>query len=138
MTIQARPEDAIFELCKSLVSDDKCFALVAPEGETGPFIIYQRVDSENFRDINGPSGLAQATIQIDSYAQGYNTVKDLADSIETTLDGYRGTVYYGDNSPQDSIDIGGISLQNDVDILDQEDEPVLYRVSAVYLVTYDK
>jgi hypothetical protein len=136
-------EPAIFELIKSLVGVDsdslpKAYMQKAPQNETGPFIIMQRVDSDRYRHINGPSGIAEVSMQIDVYGQSYYEVKDIAANIESTLDGYRGTVYYGDNSPQDSVVIGGISLQNDFDILDETDEPILHRVSAVYLVTHEQ
>jgi hypothetical protein len=32
----------------------------------------------------------------------------------------------------------GVSLQSDDDLLDQTDEPFLYRNSATYLVTYEQ
>lgn len=136
-------EPALFELLKTLVGNDddgdpKCYVMKAPQNETGPFIIIQRVDSDRFRHINGPSGIAQAFMQVDAYGESYYAVKDLAASIESALDGYSGTVYYGSNSPQDSVSIGGITLQNDVDLLDQTEEPTLHRNSAVYLVTYNQ
>lgn len=128
-------EPAIYELLKNLAGG-KVYALAAPDGENGPFIVFQRVDSERWRDINGPSGIAQAHIQIDSYAEKYYDAKALGASIEVILDGYRGTVSYGTDSPQNTVAIAGITLQNDVDITDQTDEPILFRNAATYLVTY--
>lgn len=129
-------EPALFELIKDVLTGAPVYALRAPDGAQGPFIIYQRTDSERWRSINGPSGIAQAWIMIDCYAEKYFTAKQMGTDIEAILDGYRGTVLYGDNSPQDSVVICGISLQNDEDLLDQTDEPVLFRHSASYLVTY--
>lgn len=114
----------------------KVYAMRAPDGDKGPFIIFQRVDRENWRAVNGPSGIAQATVQVDVYAPLYYDAQELAAQVETVLDGYRGDVYYGGNSPQDFIKVGGISLQGDADIFDQTDEPFLQRVTATYLVTY--
>lgn len=131
-------EPALFELI-SAVAGERVYALKAPQHEasdTAPFVVFQRTESERWRSINGPSGIAQAFIQVDVYAVNYYTAKQLAADIEYALDGYRGIVYHGDNSPQDFVDIGGISLQNDSDILDETDDPVLYRAYASYLVTY--
>ena len=128
-------ERAIYELLKTLASG-KVYALRAPQGDTGPFIIFQRTDSERFRSINGPSGIAQAFIQVDCYATDYYQSKELGASVEEILDGHRGIVYYGDDSPQEFVNIGGISLQTDVDIIDQTDEPLLFRSTATYLATY--
>lgn len=130
-------EPAIQELLNAL-APDKVFALRAPDNQKGTFVIFQRVDSQRWRSINNPSGIAQADMQIDVYSEGYYDAKTLAGSIENALDGFSGTVYHGNNSPQDFVVIGGITLQNDVDILDQEDDPVLYRNSARYTVTYNQ
>lgn len=132
------PEKALFELLKTLVSDEKVYALRAPDNIAPPFIIYQRIDTDRWRDINGPSGVAQAIMQIDCYGNNYYESKDLAATVETALDGYSGTVYYGSNSPQDFIEFGGISLQNNSDLLDQEENPVIFRDTASYLVTYNQ
>lgn len=132
------PEKALFELLKSLVTDEKVYALRAPDNIAPPFIIFQRVDTERWRDINGPSGVAQASIQIDCYASEYYETKDLAATVETALDGFSGTLYYGDDSPQDFIEFGGISLQSNSDLLDQEEQDNIFRDTASYLITYNQ
>ena len=130
-------EPAIQALIASLCPGN-VFFLEAPQGATGPFIIVQRTDSLRWRHINGPSGIAQAYIQIDCYYGGYLAAKALAASVESALDGYQGKVYYGNQSPQDYVLIGGISLQNDLDNLDQTDAPKLYRNISSFLVTYNQ
>lgn len=131
------PEGAIYELLKN-EAGGKVYAMFAPQDTAAPFVIFQRQSGERWRSLEGQSGLAQVEIQIDSYAGDFYSMRDLADSIETILDGYRATVYYGSNSPQNSIRIANISLQSESDIFDQTDEPFLFRNSAVYLVTFEK
>ncbi len=136
-------EPALFELVKDLVADEKAFWMRAPDNETGPFIIYQHVDRDQFgknvlNRTPGQPGKVQAYIQIDCYAQVIDVTKALGASVEYALDGYSGTVYHGTDSPQDSVVIDAIALQNDVDLVDQTDEPLLFRNSAVYLVTYNQ
>ncbi len=128
-------EKALFELIKTYASG-RIYALRAPQNVTAPFVVFQRIDSDRWRSLTGPSGVAQATVQIDCYAETYYAAKELSEQIEQTLDGYQGIVYFGSDSPLDSVYIGGISLQNDSDIIDQTDEPLLYRNTANYLVTY--
>lgn len=128
-------EKAIYELLKGFVSN-RVYGLRAPQNATAPFIIFQRVDSTPWRAINGPDGITQATLQIDFYARDYYTAKELAGDCAAILDGFRGTVNITSDSPSESIRIAGISLQNDIDILDQTDAPLLFRVSATYLVTF--
>ncbi len=130
-------EQGIYELLKGLAGGEVTF-MRAKDKAPGPFIVLQRVDGTRWRSINKPSGMAQASVQVDCYAGDYLAAKTLAADAEGILDGYRGTVYYGPDSPQEAVRIGGISLQNEVDLFDQTDEPFLYRHSAVYLVTYEQ
>lgn len=130
-------EQALYELIRAELGHNRVYPLRAPQNETAPFVVYQRIGSnDRFRSINTPSNIAQASIQIDVYASTYESAKEIAGQLERILDGYRGTVYYGTDSPQQSVDIKGISLQNEFDALDQTEEPFLYRNSADYLVTY--
>jgi hypothetical protein len=131
------PEYAIHELIKTL-ADTNVFYMKAPKDAPSKYIIMQNITGDRDRHINGPSGMAQDYFQIDAYAEKYYDAKALAAEIEETLDGYKGTVYYGDNSPQDFVRIGGISFQSAEDAYDQTDEPFLYRVIAEYLVTYER
>ena len=130
-------EQAVYEKLRALAGG-QVYALRAPQNVSGDFIVFQRVNSARWRSINAPSGVAQATIQVDSYSNTYYGAKELGALVETELDGFRGIVAYGDGSPQETIDIGGISLQSDVDLIEQTDEPFLYRNLMTFLVTYDQ
>lgn len=116
------------------IPSDNIFALVAPPDAQAPYAIFQLIDNTPIRDISGPSGLSQATYQVDCYAASYYEAKTASDGIREDIDGYRGTVTYTGGS----VNIGGVSFQNEVDILDQTEEPILRRVSTVYLVTYEQ
>jgi hypothetical protein len=128
-------EKGIYELLKTKASG-RVYAQLAKQTKESPFIVFSRTSAERWRNINGPDGICQAAIQVDVYSESYYTTKNLAREVEVILDGYRGTVNYGTDSPQDFVKIAGITLENDVDLIDQEDEPFLYRNSASYLVTY--
>lgn len=142
MTDFKYPEPAIYELVKGLVSNN-AFWMAATPGQAAPFIVYQQVDGNTLGKavLNrsaGVAGKAQSYIQVDCYATDPQSAKTLGKSVESTLDGYAGTVYYGDDSPQNSLVINGITYQNDIDLVDRTDEPLLFRNSAVYLVTYNQ
>lgn len=119
-------EKGIYTLLSGLAGG-RVYALRAPDKAPAPFIIFQRTDSDRWDSMNEASGVVQATIQIDVYAGEFYEAKNLAGSVEMILNKYRGTV--------EGIRIAGISLQNDIDLLDT-DEPVLFRNSASYLITY--
>lgn len=120
------------------IPGNRVYHLRAPQNSTAPFVIYQRTASDRWRHINGPTGMVQVTMQIDTYAETSYAARDLAALIEAALDGFSGTISYGTDSPQSTLRIGGISCQSDFDLIDQTDEPFLYRVSADYLVTYEQ
>ena len=115
---------------------DKVFYMRAPDDESGPFVIIQKSQRVNWRHINGPSGIAQSTLQIDSYHKTYLKSLTLDAQVESILDGLKEIVSWGSDSPQDFVDIRGVSLQDSVDIIDQTDIPLLFRESTSYLVTY--
>lgn len=131
------PELAVKERLSDLISN-RVYPLRAPDNMTDDFIVYQRVGAERYRSINAPSGLVQATIQVDCYSKSYYNVKSLQLAVESRLDGFRGVVSYGSSSPQESVRIGGISLISENELIDTEDEPVLYRVTMSFLITYDQ
>ncbi len=99
---------AIVELLKGLAGGN-VFVGAAPDNAEAPYIVIQKPTSERYRAINGPSGLARADVQVDAYAGGTYDAQALAAEVETILDGYKGLVYHGDNSPQEAIRIGGIT-----------------------------
>lgn len=127
-------EKAIYELIDSL---GDTYAMRAKQNASTPFIVFQNIGADRWRSVKGPSGMAQANIQIDSYDDSYYGAKELGEQIKTALDGYRGTVSYGSNSPQDTLRIAAISLQDETDLFDQTSEPFLYRSKHTYLVTYE-
>lgn len=126
------------KICELSGVSNRVYAMRAPQNATAPFVVYQRADSDRWRHINGPSGMVQITMQIDIYAATYAQSRSLAVQLEAILDGFRGEVGYGSNSPVDKVRIAGISCQTDVDLIDETDTPLLYRVSADYLVTFEQ
>ncbi len=131
-------EKALRQKLIEITGEENVFLLRAPDKQAGTFVIIQRVDSQRWRSINNPSGIAQADMQIDVYSEDIYDAKTLGATIENALDGFSGTVYHGDNSPQDFVEIGGITLQNELDTIDDEDEPILFRNLARYTVTYNQ
>lgn len=129
-------EYGIKQLIATALGHTRIYPLRAPQNATTPFIIYQRTSAERWQGINRTSDIAQANIQIDVYADTYNSAKEISGQIQELLASYRGVVYYGTDSPQEFVSIKGVSVQSDFDTLDQTEEPFLYRNSTDYLTTY--
>lgn len=106
------------------------YPLRAPEDIVAPFIVYQKISGIRWRSLGGPSGMAQTRIQIDAYAASYAGAKTLAESIRIALDGYRGTVL--------GVRIGAVTLENDQDLLEEDIDPVLHRVTMDFMVTHEE
>ena len=116
------------------VATGSIYANIVPENARSPFITFQRVTGDKIRDINGPSGLANTTFQIDVYSKSYLESKQLADAVRLILDGFRGTVTIG----ADSVRIAGVSFQAERDFIDDTAKPKLYRSSVDYLFMYEE
>lgn len=130
-------EKAIYELLKGLAGG-RVYALRAAQNAPAPFVVYQRIDGERWRSLDGPSGVAQAMVQVDAYAGEYYEAKELAHAAEAILDGYRGEAAYGAGPTADTVMIESITLQDESDLLDQTAEPVLARVRTSYFVIYQQ
>ncbi len=130
-------DKALYEKIKALAGG-RVYSFRAPQNVVSPFIIYQEIDSGRWRSINNPSGIAQASFQIDSYATDLYAAKNLALQVEAILDGFLGSVPTDNLSPPTTTKICGISYQNGLDLLEQDAEPLLYRRSDIYLITYEQ
>ena len=126
-------DEGIVKLLEGVANGDT-FAGIAPENQRSPFITFQRVSGDKVRAINGPSGLAQSTFQIDTYSKDYAECRQIADQVRKILDGFRGTVTIG----SDSVRIGGVSMTGERDFTEDNTKPKLYRASVDYLFTFDE
>lgn len=132
------PEPAIKEML-SVLAGNKVYNLAAPQHAVAPYIIYQTLPGgDRWRSINGPSGTAQIIMQISCYHAIAIEAAKLGSQVESILDGYMGSVYYGNDSPQDFVKIGGISFQDGASDIDSTEDPLLFKYYATYLITYDQ
>ncbi len=128
-------DQGIVELLKTVIpGGGAVYGGIAPENQRPPFIVFSRVFGSKIRAINGPSGLAQSTYQIDVYSADYAESRNLSKAVRLILDGFRGTVTIG----ADSIRIGGVSMAGERDFTESDTNPKLYRASVDYLFTYDE
>lgn len=128
---------AILTLLDSVGAD--VYAARAPQKARAPYVIYQQIFRSGIAfSLDGPSPLVQAEMQIDSYAATQAGAHGLADLIRQTLNGYRGSVAIGQDSPPDTVRIGAVRLTNQLDLPDDGTDPKLFRVMQEYLFTFDE
>lgn len=69
----------------------RIYAGMAPPGPTPPLVIFNKISGPRVATLDGPTGLAQPTFQIDAYATTYLAAKNLANAVRIALDGWRAT-----------------------------------------------
>jgi hypothetical protein len=100
------------------LSGGRIYPVRLPQGQRATSIVYHRVTGLFDYQMNGPSGLVQNLMQIDSVAVGNDEATALANAVHDALTGFNGEVFFGSSSPQESIMVHGIFQINDRDIFD--------------------
>ena len=71
----------------------RIYPISVPQFADFPFVVYTTTDTEPTMTKDGSSPLDVITVQIDMYANDFDTNTTLAGAIRSTLDFYEGTVY---------------------------------------------
>lgn len=127
-------KDALIRL---LLSDAALAATVAtrwspqwvPEDDTLPYGCVSTISRTRAHNMEGPSGLVKARVQVDVFAATQRSADQIADRVRLCLDGYVGTVTAG----AESLTLDAVLLDNDLDDVEREDEPSENRVARVTL-----
>ena len=105
----------------------RVYPVKMPLGYTLPCISYQRISSERYPFLDGPSGRVIPRFQVDCYAESYSDVRELAEKVRLALDGFKGAL-------GSEAHVGGISIQSERDLW--EDNTEVFRVTQDYLVPH--
>jgi len=107
----------------------KVYPVPIPQGQSAPYLLYQRYDTDHIRDLSGPSGLRRTSFQLDAYSESPAEAEALSESVRLSLDGWRGT--------WSGIRVTSVILEKITDaFINDPDggEDVLYRVSIDIIV----
>lgn len=118
----------------SVVGGARIFPLRIPQGATVPCVVYTRISNVGDHHMRGPSGLSSPRVQVDCYALTADEATSLADKVKWRLDGYRGAMPYGSNSPQAEIEVLGVFFDSERELYD--DATKFFRVSRDYFVHF--
>ena len=66
----------------------RIYPMVAPTGTAKPYIVYQRISAISETVLSGDSGLTNTRMQIDVYADTYQSAQHTADQIEALMAGW--------------------------------------------------
>lgn len=106
------------------------YAGAAPDDERAPFVIYQKISrvSDQWDHLQGPAGIADARVQVTSYAEKNADAVILAGRVRQALNGYRGTI--------GGVTIRSCRLDNEIAGREEETDPKLFRIDQDYLITH--
>lgn len=105
-------EEALVTLLVPIVGANRTYPLRIPQNPAYPALAYQRISTGRYASHSGNSHLAEPRFQLTIWAQSYSSLKTLATSIVTTLQGYRGTI--------SDVRIDRILVENESDQFDAE------------------
>lgn len=120
---------------RTIVSD-RVFPIQLPQGQKATSIVYSRISGLGDNHMEGASGLSRSRIQFDCWAATADAASALALLVKERLDGFRGEVGYGGNSPANRVRIQGIFFDSEREFYD--DSNSMYRVSHDYLIWYEE
>jgi Protein of unknown function (DUF3168) len=116
------------------LSGGRIYPVRLKQGVRDPSVVYHRITGLFDYQMNGPSGLVQNIMQIDSVATGNDAATTLANAVHDVLTGFRGDVPVGSSSPQESIFVHGIFQTNDRDAFDNITE--MFAVQRDFQIWY--
>lgn len=104
----------------------RIFPMMVPASAQLPFATYQRTGVVRQKTLTVPAGVPTVTVAINFYAESYQTVRELADSVREALDHYRGTVQ--------GVAVSNVTIEDESEsVVDLEggDLPPAWQVSMV-------
>lgn len=102
----------------------------AKQDQQRPFVTYQQVSGPRIRSTAGASGGAMPRVQIDCWGDTYTSARAVATQVRLALDNFRGTA--------GGVTVRAASLESELDLIDTEVEPKLFRVSLDFFFHIDE
>ena len=118
----------------SLVDGERVYPVILQQGVKEPSVVINRVSSFDETTLEGQRNLPQLRIQVDSWAKTLDAANALSKAVRSVLAGFSGEVFYGADSPQQSVAIHGIFFVTEADGWDEPSR--LYRHRVDYTVWY--
>lgn len=139
--INPRPALRAYLLADSEISEQvgaaRVFPVLIPQDQAGDSIVYNRISSRGVRHMQGPSGLVQGRFQIDCWSQNADDAATLADMVKFRIEGFKGTIEFGEDSPSDELVVQGVFFEDERD-LPFDDIKMMFGVSNDYYFWYEE
>lgn len=132
--IDPRPGLRAFLLADTAIMNavgQRIHPVIMPQGNDKDCIVYAAVSGQGDHYMLGASRIGRPRYQIDAWSKRADTATAIAGLVKNRLDGFRGVMPYGSNSPQDEVDVLGVFFEAEREFYDSDSN--LYRVSRDYL-----
>lgn len=114
----------------------RIYPIKLPQGEERASIVYSRISGQGDHHMQGPSGLNRNRVTIDCWAPTADAADLLARQVKARIDGFKGSMLWGENSPEEAIVVQGIFFDSEREDWDKEAD--LYRSSKDYFVWFEE
>jgi hypothetical protein len=112
----------------------RVYPVIAPADAAIPFVTWRRAAVQREHSLSGPTGLPKVLLSVDAFAETYEAVRELADRIRLSLDGYGGVA-------SNSVLVNHVSLENETDGFIQlagGEMPPVYSVTLTFSVLWSE
>lgn len=108
----------------------RVYANAVPQNVTYPCVSYQHIASPRDYAMGGQTGLVDARVQVNSWAESYSGVKAVAEQIRLALSGWSGTAK--------SVTVDVVWHYGDQDIYDPMEQTAtpVFGIATDYGITY--
>lgn len=111
----------------------RVYPVIAPADADLPFVTWRRTSIQRQHSLSGPIGVPMVMLTVDAFATTYEAVRDLADTVRVSLDGWGGTF-------QNTV-VSNVSLENESDGFVQlagGDVPPVYTVQMTFGILWQE
>ena len=107
----------------------RLYPMILPDDVTLPAATYQRISTVTDQTLTSIVSLTTVRMQFDTWASSYTVAKQIADALNSVLEGFYGSLPNG-------VQIANITLDSQIDLYDSP--TTYYRVSSDYLIQFQR
>lgn len=111
----------------------RVYPMMVPASAELPFATYQRTGVVRQKTLTVAAGIPTVTMVLNLYAESYQTVRELADSVRDTLDHFRQTVL--------GVSLDNVTIEDESEsVIDLEggDLPPAWQVSMIASIEWQE
>lgn len=131
---QAAARAIIADPAVAMILGQRVWPVLAPASASLPFATWRRTGVTRTQGLSGPIGASTVQLAVDVYATTYEEVREAADAIRSSLDGWGGAV-------SEYVSVRNVSLDSESDGFVQlagGDLPPVYQVTQSYSILWQE